>query len=209
MRLDNVMLETQPASVLRENADVALVERCCANDRQAFETLVRRYQNKVHNFISKMTNDAEDAEDLTQETFVKAYLSLGNFRGESSVQTWLYRIATNLCIDRSRRRKRQVPTAFSLDEPLEDEHEQISREIPDHAADPYRHLARKELRKRVREGLSSLTEKLRAVIVLYDIQGLSYEEIAQVLNCPVGTVKSRLFNARIELGQRLKSYVQS
>ncbi len=208
MRLDS-LVDAQANALRVESVEVVLVERAARGDRAAFEALVRRYQHKVHGYVVRMTNDAQDAEDLTQEVFIKAYVSLGNFRGEASVQTWLYRIATNLCIDRSRRKKRQVPTAFSLDEPVEEEHEQTGRELPDHEADPYRLLARKELRQRVREALAAMSEKLRAVIVMYDLQSMSYEEIAQVLDCPLGTVKSRLFNGRTELARKLKSYVQS
>jgi RNA polymerase sigma-70 factor (ECF subfamily) len=194
---------------MADDADQRLLERCQANDALAFEEVVHRYKNKVHNYVARMVNDAEDAEDLTQDVFVKAFISLGSFRGEASLQTWLYRIATNLCIDRARRRKRQRMDAMSLDEPLHnDEDEETSREIPDVDADPYRHLERKELRQQVRAALRRLSQKLRAVLVLYDVQGLSYEEIAQVLGCPIGTVKSRLFNARVELAKQLKPYLE-
>ncbi len=192
-----------------DDAERALLARCQANDLLAFEEVVHRYKNKVHNYIARMVNDADDAEDLTQDVFVKAFVSLGAFRGEASLQTWLYRIATNLCIDRARRRKRQGLDALSLDEPVkDDEDDDIEREIPDVEADPYRHLERKELRQQVRRALRRLSEKLRSVLVLYDVQGLSYEEIAQVLGCPIGTVKSRLFNARAELAKQLKPYLQ-
>ncbi|MCS6860026.1 MAG: sigma-70 family RNA polymerase sigma factor [Abditibacteriales bacterium] len=203
------MIPPVPQKVLvMDDAEQALLARCRANDLLAFEEVVHRYKNKVHNYIARMVNDADDAEDLTQDVFVKAFISLGSFRGEASLQTWLYRIATNLCIDRARRRKRQRWDTMSLDEPVrDDEDDEIGRDVPDVEADPYRHLERKELRQQVRRALGRLSEKLRAVIVLYDVQGLSYEEIAQVLGCPLGTVKSRLFNARAELAKHLKPYL--
>jgi RNA polymerase sigma-70 factor (ECF subfamily) len=199
----------QPKVFVADDADRRLLERCQANDLLAFEEIVHRYKNKLHSYVARMVDNAEDAEDLTQDVFVKAFVSLGSFRGEASLQTWLYRIATNLCIDRARRRKRRGMDMVSIDEPLhDDEDEDIGRDIPDADADPYLEVERKELQQQVRVALRRLSEKLRTVIVLFDVQGLSYEEIAQVVGCPVGTVKSRLFNARVELAKQLKPYLQ-
>lgn len=190
-----------------EDIDLILVGRCKRNDSGAFEILVHRHKNRLYNFVYRMINNAEDAEDVTQEVFLRAFTRLQLFRGECVFQTWLYRIATNLCVDRSRKIKRQGPTPLSLDEPRDDEGEGNVREIPDERSDPFHELARQELRRNVQQGLARMSPKLRSVVVLYDIQGLSYEEIAQVLRIPVGTVKSRLFNARAELARKLKPYV--
>lgn len=201
-----------PVSLFRgtagnEDPDLALVNRCKENDAASFELIVHRYKNKIHNFVSRMVSNPEDAEDVTQEVFLRVYTRIHYFRGDSSFQTWLYRVATNLCVDRSRRVKRQVPQAFSLDESYDDEDRGNGREIADERSDPFHEVARGELKRVVQGGLAKLSEKLRTVIVLYDIQGLSYEEIAQVLGVPIGTVKSRLFNARAELARKLKPYV--
>ena len=114
-----------------------------------------------------------------------------------------------MCVDRSRRAQRQVPVAFSLDAPLEEGAEEGARELPDSGTDPEQLAQRGELQKQVRHCLSQMSEKLRSVVVMYDIQGMTYEEIAATLRCPMGTVKSRLFNARAELGRRLQSYVEA
>lgn len=191
------------------DADLVLVERCQRNDLDAFEELVGRYQNRIYNFVCKMTNDPVEAEDLTQEIFLRVYTAIHRFRGESSFQTWLYRIAHNLCVDRSRRSQRQVPVAFSLDAPLDDDTESGARELSDESRNPARLAERGELQRQVRRCLGQMSEKLRTVIILYDLQGMSYEEIAATLACPLGTVKSRLFNARAELGRRLQSYFEA
>ena len=191
------------------DVDVALVERCQQNDLEAFEELVRRYQARIYNFVCKTTNNPADAEDMAQEVFIRVYKSIHRFRSESTFQTWLYRIAHNICVDRSRRSQRQVPVAYSLDAPTEDDGEEHPRDLPDRTGNPEQVAERTELQQRVWGCLAQMSEKLRTVIVLYDIQGLSYEEIAETLSCPLGTVKSRLFNARAELGRRLQSYVEA
>jgi len=189
------------------DADFHLVERCKQADHCAFEDLIDRYKNKVYNYVCRMIDRPEDAEDITQEVFVRAYQSIDRFRGDSSFQTWIFRIATNLCVDYSRRAKRQVRTAWSVDDPLSEEEPDRCREIPDARRLPEQELQRRELQHQVRMALTKLSEKLRTVLVLYDIQGMSYEEISHTLNIPIGTVKSRLFNARAELGKRLQDYV--
>jgi len=191
------------------DVDAALVERCQQNDFDAFEELVQRYQTRIYNFVCKMTNSPADAEDIAQDVFVRVYKSIHRFRGESTFQTWLYRIAHNICVDRSRRAQRQVPVAYSLDAPTEEDGGEHPRDLPDRSGSPEQIAERTELQQRVWRCLGQMSERLRVVIVLYDIQGLSYEEIAKTLSCPIGTVKSRLFNARAELGRRLQSYVEA
>src|SRR5215210_8864827 len=122
------------------DSDLALVERALDNDLAAFEQLVARYQNKIMAYVARMLNDHEEAEDVTQEVFIKAYRSLDSFRGASSFSTWLYRIATNLCIDRARKRKRSPQEAYSLDEPLDREEERGGRDVPDLSGEPLKTL---------------------------------------------------------------------
>jgi len=187
--------------------DLALVERALDNDLAAFEQLVSRYQNKIMAYVARMLNDHEEAEDVTQEVFIKAYRSLDSFRGASSFSTWLYRIATNLCIDRVRKRKRSPQQAYSLDEPFDKDEESGGRDVPDVTNEPSLGVEREELRQQVRLTVAQMPEKLRSVLVMCDIQGMAYEQIAQVLDCPIGTVKSRLFHARADLARRLRPYM--
>jgi RNA polymerase sigma-70 factor (ECF subfamily) len=186
--------------------DLALVQRAQANDRAAFNEIVLRYKSKVYNYIFRMVHSALDAEDLTQETFVRAYLSIRSFQSRASLNTWLFRIATNLCIDFSRKAKKSQGMVTSLSHETEEE-EETERDIPDQAFDPQRLLLNKELGKYLDSALREMPEKLRTVILLYDIEGLSYDEIANIVGCPLGTVKSRLFNARSALRQKLAPYL--
>lgn len=190
------------------DSDAMLVERALDNDLAAFEQLVTRYQNKIISYAARMLNDRDEAEDVTQEVFIKAYRSLESFRGASSFSTWLYRIATNLCIDRVRQRQRRPQQAYSLDEPLDKDEERGGRELPDTSSEPSGQVEREELRRQVRQTVAEMPEKLRSVLVMCDIQGMPYESIAEVLKCPIGTVKSRLFHARADLARRLKPYMR-
>ena len=190
-----------------EVADLLLVERCKQDDIDAYELLVERYRNKILNYVARYCGSTTDAEDLTQEVFIKAYLAIKKFRGQCSFQTWLFQIANNVCVDRFRRTRRER-VAYSLDDPVETDEGEVEREIPDWSWDPQAVAESRELQARVQKALSGMSEKLRSVIVLHDLEGLRYEEIAEILQIPLGTVKSRLFNARIELRNRLRSYVE-
>ncbi len=187
--------------------DLSLLERCRLNDEAAFNEVVARYKGKIYNHVFRMTGSAEDAEDLTQEVFVRLYTSVHTFRGQSSLNTWLFRIAGNLCIDRFRRGKNRT-AAYSLDDPVGDEAEG-AREVPDETYEPYRLLENTETATQIERALGQLPEKLRAVLLLHDLEGIAYEEIAQIVGCPLGTVKSRLFNARMQLRQRLADYMKA
>jgi RNA polymerase sigma-70 factor (ECF subfamily) len=149
-----------------------------------------------------MLGDREEAEDLAQETFVRAWQALGRFRGGAAFSTWLYRIATNLAIDSLRRRTRRGVPA-SLDAPLETDDGEMSRQVSDPARMPEDEVARGELQQAVWESVGELSPKLRPVVVLYDFEQLSYEQIAAALGLPLGTVKSRLFHARQQLRDKL------
>ena len=188
-------------------ADAALVQRARANDRAAFNEIVLRYKGKVYNFIHRMVHSALDAEDLTQETFIRAYMSLASFQSRASLNTWLFRIATNLCIDHSRKNKRSQGLVSSLSMEREGDDEDQEREIPDTEFDPQKLLLNKELGAQLESALKHLPEKLRTVVLLYDIEGLPYDEISSIIGCPLGTVKSRLFNARAALRDRLAPYL--
>jgi RNA polymerase sigma-70 factor (ECF subfamily) len=189
------------------DSDMALVERALDNDLAAFEQLVTRYQGKIIAYAARMLNDHDEAEDVAQEAFVKAYRSLDSFRGAASFSTWLYRIVTNLCIDRARMRKRRPQQAYSLDEPYDKEEDSGGREVADTSFEPSQNAERDELRRQVRVTVGEMPDKLRQVLVMCDIQGMPYEQIAQVLDCPIGTVKSRLFHARADLARRLRPYM--
>lgn len=180
-----------------------LVSRSQLGETIAFDRLVDLYKDRIYNYVARMVHDPIEAEDIAQEAFVKAYRSLPSFRGASTFQTWLYRIASNLTIDSVRRRRRRENT-FSMDAPLDTEEGQMAREQQDMACPgPARDLETAELQRQVHRAIQQLSPKLRSVVVLYQLQGLSYEEIADILGCPLGTVKSRLFNARLELKQKL------
>ncbi len=192
---------------LAQEAVEDLVERAKAGDRPAFGQLVEVYQDKIYGYVSRMLGDPDEAEDVAQETFVRAYRSLPHFRGAASFHTWLYRIASNLAIDVARRNRRQSTGDFSLDEPLESEEGDYEREIADESGSPEQLTQRREMQELVRQAVAELPEKLRAVVVLYELQGESYEDIAEILGCPLGTVKSRLFNARSQLKDMLEQLV--
>lgn len=191
-------------------SDLSLVERCRANDEAAFNEVVARYKTKVYNYIYRMTSSSEDAEDLTQEVFIRMYTSIDSFRSQSSLNTWLFRIASNLCVDRFRRGKNRTP-AYSLDEPMRgpDFEGEAGHEVADTTYEPQRLLENVEMAEQIQLALTQLPEKLRATLLLHDVEGLPYEEIAQVVGCPLGTVKSRLFNARMQLRQRLSVYLHA
>lgn len=188
--------------------DRSLVERCRVNDEAAFNEVVARYKTKLYNYIYRMTGSSDDAEDLTQEVFIRMYTSIDSFRSQSSLNTWLFRIASNLCIDRFRRGKNRT-ASFSLDDPIGDGDGETTHEVADRTYEPQRLLENEEMAEQIQLALVGLPEKLRATLLLHDIEGLPYEEIAQVVGCPLGTVKSRLFNARMQLRQRLSGYLSA
>ncbi|WP_309721516.1 sigma-70 family RNA polymerase sigma factor [Armatimonas sp.] len=191
--------------------DTALIARCQKADIVAFNEIVGRYKGKIYNYLYRMTGNAEDAEDLTQEVFVRMYSHIHTFRAEASLSTWLFRIAGNLCVDAFRRKKKERGVVSSLDAPLYNDEEDggATRDVPDIKAAPEILFSRKELGGQIEEALAKLPAKLRSAVVLHDIEGLSYEEIAEVEKIPLGTVKSRIFNARVALRSALRPYLES
>jgi RNA polymerase sigma-70 factor, ECF subfamily len=175
--------------------DARLVARFQRGDEDAFDELVERHRRRIYSLVCRLASPAE-ADDLAQEVFIAAYRALPGFRGDSAFSTWLYRITVHVCSHHLRRRRLDTT---DLDE------QQPSWER-DH--DPERSAMSSELQTRVREAIEQLPYKLRLVVVLRDLQGLSYEEIAQVVGCPIGTVRSRLHYATQRLAIVLKPYVE-
>jgi len=179
-----------------------LISRASRGDEQAFTLLVRRFEPQVHAVCLKMVHNQETARDLTQETFVKAIKALESFDRSFTFSTWLYKIARNTCIDHFRRQKLET---YSLDAPLQTREGQMQRDFPSPINTPERHLLLKERGRLISEAIESLPDKYREVINLRHKQELPYEEIAKLLDVPLGTVKARLFRARELLKKRLKS----
>jgi RNA polymerase sigma-70 factor, ECF subfamily len=173
-----------------------------------FDELVQQYKNRIFSYVARMTNDSPDAEDLTQEVFIRAYQSLGRFRHQAAPDTWLYRIATNLVIDRFRRQKK-APRWVPFLKGEEDEDEVLEIPSTSREGDPAAAVQLEELQWQVQRAIQSLPPKLRSVVVLYDLEGLSYEAVSEAVGCPVGTVKSRLFNARAALRRKLSPYLEA
>lgn len=169
-----------------------LILRMQEGDETAFETLVRLYEKKIYNLCFRMCGNAEDAQEAAQDAFLAVWRAIDSFRQESSFSTWLYRLATNACIDLLRRNKRSSG-GVSLDD------EETFIEVVDDAPLPQEELERKEAQQLIQEGLASLPEDYRAILLLREVQGLSYAEIAESMHMELGTVKSRISRGRILL----------
>lgn len=184
-----------------DDTDQELVRRVQAGDQTAFNLLVLKYQHRVLKLVGRFVNDAAEAEDVAQEAFLKAYRALASFRGDSAFYTWLYRIAINTAKNALVSQRRR-PVDFDLD--LQDP-EQYDRQAKLKEADtPEGVLLTDEIRAVVEEAMEQLPEDLRTAIVLRELEGLSYEEIAEAMDCPVGTVRSRIFRAREAIDKKLK-----
>jgi RNA polymerase sigma-70 factor (ECF subfamily) len=186
--------------------DLILVREARGGDTHAYGELVRRYQDRVYGLIYGLIQNHDDALDLTQDVFLRAHTSLQRFREDSVFYTWLYRIALNACIDFKRRKKR-FSEPFSLDGALLGE---AGFEPPDRrpSSQPDRALENKELGRLLRRAIAGLPEPLRIAVVLHDVVGLQQKEIAALLNCPIGTVKSRIQRGRYELRVKLLPFVE-
>ncbi len=172
-----------------------LILRSKLGETQAFEELVAEYQGKVYTLCFRYMANEEDAYDMAQETFIKAFNSLKSFQGKSRFGTWLYRVASNICLDEIRRRKRRIST-ISIHQPLETDDSEVEKEIADVRPTVEALYEQKELSLYIQTLLDQMKPEHRAVIILRDMMGLSYDEIGEVLDCSTGTVKSRLSRAR-------------
>jgi RNA polymerase sigma-70 factor (ECF subfamily) len=187
------------------DADAALVARVKQGDVRAFEMLVVKYQRRIERLIGRMVRDSDLVADIAQETFIRAYRALPQFRGESAFYTWLYRIAVNTAKKALVDLKRDPLVTEAALSVGDDEDETSRRGLePSDVATPDALLASKEIAAAVNSAIEALSEDLRQAITLREIEGLSYEEIADVMNCPIGTVRSRIFRAREAIAQRLR-----
>ena len=182
--------------------DQQLVERAQRGDKRAFELLVVKYQRKLTLLLSRFIRDASEVEDVTQEAFIKAYRALPSFRGDSAFYTWLYRIGINTAKNYLVATRRRAPTVTDVDnveaEDLEQGDQLKDMNTPEHQ------MMSRQIAETVNHTLEELPEELRTAITLREIDGMSYEEIAKVMNCPIGTVRSRIFRAREAIATQLR-----
>lgn len=184
----------------KPNVDLVIVRKVQAGDDAAFNLLVRKYQHKVANLVSRYVYDSGDIEDIAQEVFIKAYRAIGGFRGDSAFYTWLYRIAINTAKNYLVAQSRRPPNSDV--EPQDAELTDGGRNLRE-VGTPESNLLTRELADRVTRAVSDLPEELKIAITLRELEGLSYEEIASVMECPIGTVRSRIFRAREAIDQQL------
>ncbi|MDO9225944.1 MAG: RNA polymerase sigma factor RpoE [Pseudomonadota bacterium] len=182
--------------------DLQLVERVREGDKQAFGLLVEKYRRKVIRLLSRMVRNPDDLEDIAQETFIKAYRALPQFRGDAAFYTWLYRIAVNTAKNHLVSRGKAMRTVS--DHALNDEDEPDERLVARDISTPETELLSKQVAIAVNEAVDSLPEELRQAITLREMEGMSYEEIAEYMACPIGTVRSRIFRAREAIAAKLR-----
>lgn len=186
--------------------DFLIVQRVQAGDKKAFNLLVSKYHRRVGRLLTRMVRNQEDIEEVVQETFIKAYRAIGSFRGESAFYTWIYRIAINtaknLLVNQGRRPSTLKESNDEDGETFEDNAALSNIDTPESL------YQTKQIGEAVNEAIAALPEELRAALVMREIDGLSYEEIAQVMDCPIGTVRSRIFRAREAVAVRIKPLLE-
>jgi len=187
---------------MTDEAERQILEQAHDGDPDAFTVLVERYTARIYGTCFNLLGNRQDTEDCVQDTFIKAYRSIHNYNRLSSFYTWLYRIAINACLDF--RRKKQKLSTFSLDEAMETEDSQVFMQVPDLSPLPDELVETAETREIVRQEINQLPDYLREILVLRDLEGLSYQELAQILHLTEGTVKSRLSRARQQLMDRIR-----
>ena len=205
------MTKATPSPPTSSDTDLMLVERTVAGDQKAFELLVIKYQRRIERLIGRMVRDVDLVEDIAQETFIRAYRALAQFRGDAQFYTWLYRIAVNTAKKALMDLKRDPLVSESAlrgggddeDETSAVENELTSSETPETV------LAAKEIAGAVNSAMEALPEELRQAVTLREIEGLSYEEIAEVMNCPIGTVRSRIFRAREAISAKVRPMLEN
>ena len=192
----------------------ALIKAAAGGDVKAFEALIEEHKKTVYNISYRMSGNYDDAMDMSQEIFIKLFKNIGKFRGKSKFSTWVYRIATNTCLDEMRKIKNK--TAYSLDSEIETDEGSFTAELEDKSPTPEDALQAVEIKDAINEALKRLSDDHRQVVILRDIQNMSYDEIAVILNCSVGTVKSRLSRGRralqkilLENGELFDAYFTS
>ncbi len=190
---------------MAEDTDKELVKRVQKGDQAAFDLLFARYQSKIINLISRYVRDSEEVRDVAQEAFIKAYRALPRFRGDSAFYTWLYRIAINTAKNHLVSRSRRPP---STDVDVDDADYRDDADMLRTGEDPEGALSRDELQAAIEQALVDLPEDLRSALTLREFDGLSYEQIAQIMECPVGTVRSRIFRAREFVDQRMRPIME-
>jgi RNA polymerase sigma-70 factor (ECF subfamily) len=199
----------ESATAVPDNSDMLLVERAVAGDQKAFEFLVIKYQRRVQRLIGRMVRDVDLVEDIAQETFIKAYRALHQFRGDAQFYTWLYRIAVNTAKKFLLELKRDPTVTQSALQSNEDDdetfhtgHESTTSETPESE------LAAKEIAREVNAAVDALPDDLKQALTLREMDGMSYEDIAEIMKCPMGTVRSRIFRAREAVSARIKPMLE-
>jgi RNA polymerase sigma-70 factor (ECF subfamily) len=182
--------------------DLQLVERVRQGDQRAFGILVEKYQRKLLRLLSRMVRDQHEIEDIAQEAFIKAYRALPQFRGDAAFYTWLYRIAVNTAKNYLATRGRAMPTVS--DQAMNDDDEPDERLVAQDIGNPETELLSKQVAIAINQAVDDLPEELRQAITLREIEGMSYEEIADTMACPIGTVRSRIFRAREAISAKLR-----
>ncbi len=202
INLPEVALKTGAVLMSDREIDQQLVERAQSGDKKAFELLVIKYQRKVERLLSRIIRDQAEVEDVAQESFIKAYRALANFRGDSAFYTWLYRISVNTAKNYLISQGRRAPTSTEFDAEEAEGFEDASglRDI----ATPDAELMSKQIGAIVNKTIDALPDELKTAITLREIDGMSYEEIAQIMDCPIGTVRSRIFRAREAVALQLR-----
>ncbi|MBK6743326.1 MAG: RNA polymerase sigma factor RpoE [Hydrogenophilales bacterium] len=185
-----------------QDIDRQLVERARNGDKRAFDLLVQKYHRRLMRLLSRMVRNQEEVEDIAQETFIKAYRALPQFRGDAAFYTWLYRIGVNTARNYLSSRKRQMPTIS--DQAMNDDDDVDERIVAQDINTPESMLLSKQVAMAVNEAVEALPEELRTAITLREMEGLSYEEIAEMMVCPIGTVRSRIFRAREAIAAKLR-----
>lgn len=190
--------------------DLTLVKRVRNGDQRAFKLLVERYQRKVYAVALGMLKDREEAMDVSQEAFVKVYKYLDHFKGDASFYTWLYRITANICIDIIRKRAGAGGEAVEFDEtmPMDVSQANIGALGSRLGTNPQKSALRRELAEKIQEALAAVPEKHRAILLLREVEGMSYEDLSRTLDIPKGTVMSRLFHARAKVQKILSQYLE-
>ena len=197
--------ETERACMSEAQVDQLLVERVQKGDKQAFDVLINKYQHRIVSLVSRYVSNQADALDVAQEAFIKAYRAIGNFRGDSAFYTWMYRIAINTAKNWLVAQKRRPP-ATDIDAADAEQYDIESR-LKDRAT-PENELLRDEIKKMVYDTIAQLPDDLRTAIMLREMEGMSYEDIALTMDCPIGTVRSRIFRARDAIDEKLRPLVE-